>query len=417
MIFIVNVLIMNGGSTFVLRVCRELVRRGIRPTVLILIEKIDEEMLSKLTEVANVFILRDFLVDRGMFFRGWFGLFGCVEWGRLIKNLFSNGQHVHVMGVFGLMFARRVAVRFPKIRLSVGIYHQNEFLFRRTFSFLTEDAQSSFGNLNPSSIIFFNDISRSNYSKFFKKDYAASPTVPIGIETMLLKQRPGPSRKSKNIVSVGNLVSFKTYNRHMISVLAELRPLFPDLRYEIYGDGPERSLLQAHANCMGVADRVDFNGMISYSEFSSVVQGALVFVGSGTALVEAAALGVPALIGIDSIVEPESFGFLNQISGFSYNEGNIVASKVSLRTCIENLLLDPGYRLQVGCECRRKAHEFGVQHTVDGFLAVAADELAPDARIGFAKNIVLFFSLLNLGLYEMITGRKLFSDRRAQSYF
>ena len=47
------------------------------------------------------------------------------------------------------------------------------------------------------------------------------------------------------------------------------------------------------------------------------------FVGSGTAIVEAASFGIPSVIGIENCSEPVSYGFLTDVPGFSYNEDGL----------------------------------------------------------------------------------------------
>lgn len=416
MIFIANVLTMNGGSTFLVRACRELKRRGGTPTVLVLIDRWDHEILGDLNEVANVVLLRDFLRDGGWVFRMHLGLFGWIDWSRLVAALAPSGPHVHVMGSFGLLFARRLVRHMPQTVLSAGIYHQNEFLFRQLPWFVPRAAQAEFRALEARNVVFFNTSSRDNYARFFERDYSTSPVLPIGVEVAATEpQRTAPAVPPK-IVSIGNLVPFKTYNRHVITVLGALSDTHPDLRYEICGRGPERAALEVHAQSLGLADRVLFKGTIPYAEFADHARDAMLFVGSGTALVEAADLGIPALIGIESSTAPETYGFLHEIEGFSYNEDNIGLPKVSMQTRIAAVLSDPDHRAEMGRKCRAKAKDFSIERTMDGFLALEGQPAATVRPLGGWGSVRALLSLLGLGLTERATGRKLFSDRRSQSY-
>ena len=416
MIFIANVLTMNGGTTFLVRACRELKHQGETATVLLLINRSDGPTRESLDEVANVICLKDFLRDRGTLFRSHLSLFGMVDWVKLVAALGDNTPHVHVMGSFGFLFARRLAHHLPRLKLTAGVYHQNEFMFQKLPWFLTREIQADFGALTPNNIVFFNNSSRDNYAHFFKKDYTNAPVLPIGVEISNAPMAPDPGSSPPRIVSIGNLVPFKTYNRHIITVLAALKPQYPDLSYEICGSGSERQALQAYAERLNVAESVHFKGTIPYKEFSKHVQGATAFVGSGTALIEAAHLGVPALIGIESTNKPETYGFLHHIDGFSYNEDNIGHPKSLLQTHIEEVLNDAVYRDEVGQGCRVKAKEFSIRHTMNGFLRLKGQPANTLRPISGFINARLLMSLIAVALADKITGKQCFSDRRSQSY-
>jgi 1,2-diacylglycerol 3-alpha-glucosyltransferase len=416
MIFIANVLTMNGGTTFLVRACRELKRQGETATVLLLINRSDGPTRESLNEVANVIVLKDFLRDRGRFFRSHLGLFGMVDWTKLVAALGDSTPHIHVMGSFGFIFARRLAHHLPSLTLTAGVYHQNEFMFQKLPWFLTREIQADFGALTPNNTVFFNNSSRDNYAHFFGNDYTKAPVLPIGVEISNAPMVPEPVSSPPRIVSIGNLVPFKTYNKHIITVLAALKPKYSDLSYEICGSGSERQALQDYAKRQNVAESVHFKGTIPYKEFSKHVQGATVFVGSGTALIEAAHLGVPALIGIESINEPETYGFLHHIDGFSYNEDNIGHPKSLLQTHIEDVLKDAGYRDEVSQGCRMKAKEFSIRHTMNGFLRIKGQPANALRPIRWFTNIRLLMSLIAVALAEKATGKKSFSNRRSQSY-
>ena len=83
-----------------------------------------------------------------------------------------------------------------------------------------------------------------------------------------------------------------------------------------------------------VTDRVSFFGNLEYANLSATIAAADLFVGSGTAVIEAAAQCCPAMIGIESIEEPYTYGFLSDIVGLSYNEQGINQPLRPMRECI-----------------------------------------------------------------------------------
>jgi len=416
MIFIANVLTMNGGSTFLVRACKELKARGQSPVVLVLMPKIDPKILTDLHETANVIFLWDYVLGKTKIFKSQFGIFAPVNWAALTAVLTKGNTHIHVMGGFGLLFAKRLRAHLSDSTVSVGIYHQNEFLFRPLPFLLPRDIQKGFREFAVQDTIFFNEVSRDNYARFFSINYDDAPVVPIGVEVSKADQPLPTPDLPQRIVSVGNLVPFKTYNRHIIHLLEQLSDSHPTLQYDVYGDGPDHQELVELAQSLGVSDRVMFHGRIPYSEFKTVVQGATIFVGSGTALVEAADIGVPALVGIESSVIPETYGYLDAVKGFSYNEDSADIAKVPIFDCVRAVLDNPAYREALAIRCKEKAKEFSVETTMDGFVHVACRGHTKLQPIGKMRVIRIFVSLIALGFFEKMMRQKVFSNRRSQSY-
>ena len=102
------------------------------------------------------------------------------------------------------------------------------------------------------------------------------------------------------LVTVAHLVARKRH-ADVVRALWLLREPYPDLRYLVIGDGPERAPLQRLAGELGVADRVDFTGQLPHAEALEAARAAHVFVmpsideAFGVAYVEAMAAGLPAI--------------------------------------------------------------------------------------------------------------------------
>jgi teichuronic acid biosynthesis glycosyltransferase TuaC len=109
-------------------------------------------------------------------------------------------------------------------------------------------------------------------------------------------RRAGPP----TLVTVGHLVARKRH-ADVLRALAVLTPRHPSLRYEIVGDGPERSALEALAHRLGVRERVEFAGQLPPEQAVAQARGCTLFVmpsteeAFGVAYVEAMAGGVPAI--------------------------------------------------------------------------------------------------------------------------
>jgi glycosyltransferase involved in cell wall biosynthesis len=115
-----------------------------------------------------------------------------------------------------------------------------------------------------------------------------------------LPSAPAPAPRTPTLVTVGNLIARKRH-ADVIEAMALLAPRWPQLRYVIVGDGPEREPLRALASARGVEGRVDLRGRLAHTEAVSVARAASLFVlpsvaeAFGVGYVEAMAAGVPAI--------------------------------------------------------------------------------------------------------------------------
>jgi glycosyltransferase involved in cell wall biosynthesis len=102
------------------------------------------------------------------------------------------------------------------------------------------------------------------------------------------------------LVTVGNLIARKRH-ADVIEAMALLRDRWPQLRYVVAGDGPERDALEALAVARDVADRVQWCGRLDHDQAVAAGRAGSLFVmpsvaeAFGVSYVEAMAAGVPAI--------------------------------------------------------------------------------------------------------------------------
>jgi glycosyltransferase involved in cell wall biosynthesis len=417
-IIISNTLLMNGGTTFLIRLCRELKRQSQPATVLILFNQCDPVLLAELEQYAFVVRFWDYTRGIGFLLPSRLRIFGPVNWPALCARLHQATGHIHVLGAFGLVVAYRLKDHLPGSTISTGIYHQNEYLYRSSGSHFEAENLRLFRLLPAENVLFFQESTRQNYEAFHARPYAKSPVVPIGIDlsTDTTRQPPRPFR----IVSVGKLLPFKAYNAHMIRIVANLAPRFPDIRYDIYGSGDqsgdEGPNLARLINELGMTDHVHLQGTFPYNQFNEKVADASLFVGSGTALVEAAALGVPAMVGIESIPTPHTYGFLSDVVGFSYNENIAGVPKVSMEDLTALVLADTLENDAIGEACRRKAQSFTVCKTAEGFFEMSRSAKAVPVGLSATELIQSLMSVVLLYAKHVLGIDRTFGQRRNQSY-
>jgi glycosyltransferase involved in cell wall biosynthesis len=101
-------------------------------------------------------------------------------------------------------------------------------------------------------------------------------------------------------VTVGNLIARKRH-ADVIEAMALLADCWPELRYVVVGDGPERDAMTMLAAARGIADRIELRGRLPHAEAVAVARQASLFVmpsvaeAFGVSYVEAMAAGVPAV--------------------------------------------------------------------------------------------------------------------------
>ena len=121
---------------------------------------------------------------------------------------------------------------------------------------------------------------------------------PLPIATALLG--------SPKLITVGH-VSQRKGQGHVIKQLPKLMQVYPDIHYHCVGIPTEQALLEQLAKDLGVQTHVSFHGQVSDSVLESMLRHSDVFVmlsgtthtgdveGFGIAIIEANALGLPAI--------------------------------------------------------------------------------------------------------------------------
>jgi len=135
---------------------------------------------------------------------------------------------------------------------------------------------------------------------------------------------PEKAPPEKEILIVGNLIRSKGHEL-VFRAIARLGTLFPRLRCQIIGEGPERARLEALASELGLGQRVRFVGRQSRAAVADAMRACSVFVlpsrneGLGCVYLEAMACGKPVIAcrgqGIDEIIEHGRNGWLIPAEG------------------------------------------------------------------------------------------------------
>ncbi|MFB2637780.1 glycosyltransferase family 4 protein [Shewanella bicestrii] len=312
----------GGVETLLLRVIRELNRQGFKSTVLLLRKKYDDSLFSQLKEIADVVFLSDLRLYSPEKFR--------AAVGRDFGHIFVTINDALLLGA---ILQRWV---YPNAHLVAGVYQTEVFCAPVTWRYLHRKVINDlFCYCVPDkNKIIANEAGRNYHQNKLNYDLSEAKIVPliVDVEQYLPVERNHVRREK--VVSVGRLVDFKTYNITFFNVLLELNAQGLFLEWHVYGDGPleesMRDLIEQHQ----LHKQVFLHGILDYKDFKSVVSDAFVFIGSGTAIIEAAACGVPVIPAIEYADQAISYGFFHEIDGISFFEPNMLYPTLNISTLI-----------------------------------------------------------------------------------
>jgi len=415
MIFIANTLAFNGGTTFLVRILKEYFESGKKCGVLVLTKNIDQNLKKQIEKVAEIYYLSDYIYYPFQKLAGsQLSIYLPLKVDLLVKLFKKYDNHTHIMGIFGLLFILRVRKKDIQIDYNIGVYHQNEFMYKcDDDKYFSPIIKKCFNSIDATKIIFFNETNLKDYSQFFECNLDNSKIVPIGINK--IENINLSSFETKRIVSIGNLSPFKTYTKHMINVVYNLKQKYPkiNIKYDIYGDGDMKSELYDLITNLNLTEHVKLHGRIEYSKMKDTLKDTFVFIGSGTAILEATSYNIPSIVGIESISEPITYGFISDVDGLSYNEYMKDLKTDTIERFVEKVLFDNEKYQKISQKCYEKSLEFTIDKTKSAFDDLSTSKESPK-EVNY-NNLLVLFNFVYLGLLYKFNINKCFSQRRNQS--
>jgi glycosyltransferase involved in cell wall biosynthesis len=143
-------------------------------------------------------------------------------------------------------------------------------------------------------------LSRLHASRLRGEGMHSEPTLLTGLYAgALTAPRPTPARPV--VVFAGRHIPEKGVPA-LLAALARAREAAPELRAEIFGDGPERPRVLAEIDRLGLVDAVDAPGFVEHARVEEAMRTALCMAlpsareGYGLVVVEAAACGTPSVV-------------------------------------------------------------------------------------------------------------------------
>src|SRR4051794_34246002 len=117
-------------------------------------------------------------------------------------------------------------------------------------------------------------------------------------------ERPQPAPAEPLLVFAGRHIPEKRVTA-LVPLMQRLRASHPELRLEVFGDGPERPALVEAIAAAGLGEVIDARGFVESDEVQSAMQRALCHVlpsqreGYGMVVIEASAMGTPSVVVAD----------------------------------------------------------------------------------------------------------------------
>lgn len=339
MLFIYGTLTVGGIETFFVRMAKERARLGLHTSILLFSkpEDSDKALLAEMRKYATVIFPEEIffnipkLVSR-------FPLLIPVK-NKALMRIFSNVDQIHVFdgmhALLGYRFTNMLGINIP---ITVGFYHYIKYLWGGDKVAFYEKLNRDFifNYLPKENLCLFSEGNRLLYEKYKNIDLSGVSTFRLGVIDKKNIKLTVSNRKPLRIIAIGRLVEFKTYNFYMLNVVKNLIEKGIPVEFYIYGDGPLFNEIKSNIIELGLEDNVFLKGTLDYLEFDKVVMQHDIFIGSGTAIIQAAALGVPSIVGVENVVEPESYGYFSDVHQYEYNVKGLDLPMVQ----VEKLIVD-----------------------------------------------------------------------------
>lgn len=224
---------------------------------------------------------------------------------------------VLIMSFDPISAARALIVERAIFKKNMGIVHISGVFHPRAYFMAGERKDRIFLNyllaraIGKERLFFMNVECRTTHSIQWDTKLSSSSILALPVNWIDATWQP-TEKTTVRVVSVGRLVDFKTYNLGAARIVKACLDRGVAVTWDIFGAGPLHDSITAEIEVMGVASYVRLMGALNYNDFSARVAGYDLFVGMGTAALEAAMVGVPTICAtVDEATR--CYGYLNSL--------------------------------------------------------------------------------------------------------
>ncbi len=130
----------------------------------------------------------------------------------------------------------------------------------------------------------------------------------------------------------------KEYNLYMVDVVASLRHRGIPVTWTVYGEGSFRLAMESRIAALQLNDAIHLAGSIKNSDIPAALKDAYIFVGMGTAIIEAALCGVPGVMALAYERSECTYGPLYKFTFGNVGERMDAAPHTTVSAEIERIL-------------------------------------------------------------------------------
>lgn len=351
MLFIYGALPVGGIETFFVRMAKERFNKNLSTSILLLSkpEQSNPELLNEIKKYANVIFPEDIFYGPGYLCRKFPLLLPMKQ--KIVLNELNTIDQIHVFDGMHALLGSRIAQQLRKrLPITVGFYHYIKYLWGGTDVAWHEKVNRKFifEYLPEKSLLFFSKGNRDLYIKHKKQKFVESNTFRLGVIDKKEVSLSGDLIKPLKITTVGRLVEFKTYNFYMIDVVKALIDRGVDVKFDIYGDGPLKQQVKEKIKKANLQDKIILKGPLDYSKFDTTVADYDLFIGSGTSIIQASALGVPCIVGVENMTVPKTYGYFCDVWQHEYNLKGLKLPLVDVEVIIHDYAsMEKSHRLEL----------------------------------------------------------------------
>lgn len=411
MLIIYSGLSLGGIETFWVRLAKQRFLEG-QNTKIILYTPLkfgnyNKELLQQLAEYAEVYYFNDIFSKLKLNWRFYF--FHELKLEKL-HNIVNDCSQIHVADAFSGLLANKILYELKLSKpITFGVYHTKEFTWGASekLPYFEQVNRRFVFELNPNdNLLCYSKTTKETIEKKIGFRLENAKTFRLGvIEKPIEKVKVFSLNSTIKICAIGRLTSFKTYNFWMPKVIKELKEKGLNVTFDIYGSGECESDIKRIVS--EYPDYISLQPAFNYSEFSKIVSNYDLFIGSGTAIIEAASLGIPSIIGIESIEEPLSYGFFSEFADYEYHVlGLPFKLKPVVDIIYEFCLSDCKAKEKLSIEHKRESKFFLMSTCSYNFESM---QIINTPKIKFNP---LFYTLSRLFFYKKIgyLGKTIYND-------
>lgn len=325
-------------------------------------------------------------------------------------------DYIYSFSLFPLVFSLFISgLFFKRAKVCCGVYHPLEYCWKHgPNSFIRKIAHKLLKSLPLENIFFMSQLTQEKHTLYLERDFSKSPIIPVAIDVQRFQSViRNPNRRK--IISIGKIVNFRTYMFQIVDTCCDLNKNHPDLKveYHIYGDGPLKKQLVDYINTKSASEFVFVHGLLPYDNLEDVFKDAFLLIGCGTAMLEATAAGVPALITLCPSTNPYTYGFFSEVNN-GYNLGGPIPN-VKTYTFYEKIIelyrYTPHEYKHIESLCQQKASLFSIEKIMEDFISKLKKSKTVELKLSYVNYLQIVVSYIfwktigNFGIESILSSR------------